>query len=252
MNMQSDITADLELDIPERGLDLAKLVFDVAGECNTTGRYRRSIDFSGLLDDIIIQIEIVKARQDNPNLSEDEIQNIVDTITAENNRKKEELAAARAAKREKVKRLIHGNASEGYELAYSICKGDKSNEAKELAYRLIRHLENLSIEEKLETSRLYVESLIDLGKSGNDIADIYCEMGRLVCPQNKRGDYSLSLGFYEKAYEYIDERTWRLNEIVAFCNKFGLDEFREKCEQKKTYLQSLPPKTIEDLLSKNL
>ena len=250
--MQFDITAALELDIPETGLDLAKLVFDVARECNSTGGYSRSIDFSGLLDDILIQIAIVKAQQNNPNLSEDEKQNIIDTITAENNRKKEELAAARAAKREKVKQLIHGNASEGYELAYNICKGDKSDEAKELSYCLISYLENLSIEEKLEISRLYVESLLALGKGGNDVADIYCEMGRLACPENKRGDYSLSLNFYEKAYENINERTWRLNEIVAFCNRFGLEELREKCEQKKAFLQSLPPKTIDDLISKHL
>ena len=250
--MQSDITADLELDIPERGLDLANLVFDVADECKTTGVYRRTIDFSGLMDEVLTEVEAVRLRIENPNLPEDEIQTRIDAIIAENNRKREALAAAKAAKREKVKQFIHGNASEGYELAYSICKDDKSNEAKELAYRLIRHLENLSIEEKLEISRLYVESLIDLGKKGNDVADIYCEMGRMACPQNKRGDYSLSLGFYEKAYEYIDERTWRLNEIVGFCNKFALDELRERCEQKKAYLQSLPPKTIEDLLSKYL
>ena len=250
--MQFNITAALELDIPEKGVDLAKLIFDVAEDCNTSYSMRHSIDMNDFADKIMIELEIFKVRHDNSHLPETQVQELVDALVSEHNREKEAIAAEKAAKREKVKQLIHGSALEGYELAYSICKGDKSNEAKELSYRLISHLKNLSIEEKLEISRLYVESLIDLGKSGNDIADIYCEMGRLACPQNKRGDYSLSLGFYEKACEYIDKRTWRLNEIVAFCNRFGLDELREKCEQKRAFLQSRPPKTIDDLISKHL
>lgn len=250
--MQFDITSDLKLDISEKGLDLAKLVFDVAEECNTSYSIRHSIDMNDFADKIMIELEIFKVRHDNAHLPEDQVQELVDALVAEHNREKEAIAAEKAAKREKIKRLIHGNASEGYQLAYSICKDNKSNVAKELAYRLMGHLENLSIEEKLEISRLYVESLIDLGKSGNDIAEIYCEMGRLACPENKRGDYSLSLSFYEKAYEHMDERTWQLNEIVAFCNKFGLDELREKCQQKKVFLQSLPPKTIDDLISKHI
>ena len=250
--MQSDITAGLELDIPERGLDLAELVFDVAQECDTSHTIRHSLDFSDFADKILIELLTFKVRHENSHLPEAQVQEMVDALVAEHNQEKEALAAEKAAKREKVKQFIHGDAVEGYELAFSICKGDESNEAKALAYRLMRHLKNLSIEEKLEISHLYVESLIDLGKKGNEVADIYCEMGRLACPQNKRGDYSLSLSFFEKAYEYIDERTWRLNEIVAFCNKFALHELRERCEQKKAYLQSLPPKTIEDLLSENI
>ena len=246
--MQPNLNAHLELDVPDRGLDLAELVFSVAEECNTSHSFMHSLNTNDFADKIILKMEIFKVRHENSHLPEAQVQELVDALVAEHNREKEALAAAKAAKREKVKQYIHGNALEGYELAYSICKGEKSNEARELAYRLISHLENLSMEEKLEISRLYVESLIELGKGGNDVADIYCEMGRLACPQNKRGDYSLSLEFYEKAYEYIDEKTWRLNEIVAFCNKFGLEQFREKCERKKAVLQSLPHKTVKDLV----
>ena len=231
--MQPDNTLNIGLGLPEKGLALAKLIFDVAGECDTTGGYRGSIDASGLLDEILTQIEIVRLKHENPNLPEDEMQTLIDAIIAENNRKKKELEAAKAAKKAKVKQLIHGNALEGYELAYSICKVDSSDKAKELAYRMVSRLKNLSIDEKLEICRLYADSLINLGKSGNDIAKVYCDMATLVYPVYKRDDYSLCLCFYEKAYEYIDAPTYMLNAIIGFCNRFGIDELREKCEQKK-------------------
>lgn len=227
---------DIALELPERGVELAKLIFDVARECDTTGGYRGSIDASGLIDEILTQIEIVRLKHENPHLPEEEIQNRIDDIIAENNRKKEELAVTKAAKREKVKQLIHENATEGYELAYSICKVDDSDEAKELAYRMVRRLKKLSIEEKLEICYSYVDSLINLGENGNDIAKVYCDMATLVYPVYKRDDYSLCLSFYEKAYEYIEAPTYMLNEIIGFCNRFGVDELRKKCEQKKANL----------------
>lgn len=235
LNMQSDIIMGMGLDLPERGLDLAKLVFDVAVECDTTGGYRRSIDINVFLDEVLTQIEIARVRHENPNLPEEEIQKLVDAIIAENNRKKEELAAAKAAKRERVKQLIHGNASEGYELAYRLCKEDNSDEAKELAYRMVHRLKSHSIEEQIDICCLYAESLINLGKGGNEVAKVYCQMAHFVYPQSKRADYSLCLSFYEKALEYIDEPNWVLDEIIGFCNSFGINELRAKCEEKKEF-----------------
>lgn len=236
--MQSDNSTKMELDIPEKGVDLAKLIYDVAGECDTSGGYRRTVDFSGLLDDVLTQIEIARIRNKNPNLSEIEIQKLVDAIIAENNRKREEIEAAKAAKREKIKQLFHGNALEGYELAYSLCKENNSNEAKELAYRMVHRLKNHSKEEQINICRQYAESLIDIGESGNNIAKVYCDMASLVYPVYKRDDYSLCLSFYEKAYEYIDEPTRMLDEIIGFCNRFSIDELRTKCEQKKKALHA--------------
>ena len=236
--MQSDNSTKMELDIPEKGVDLAKLIYDVAGECDTSGGYRRTVDFSGLLDDVLTQIEIARIRNKNPNLSEIEIQKLVDAIIAENNRKREEIEAAKAAKREKIKQLFHGNALEGYELAYSLCQENNSNEAKELAYRMVHRLKNHSKEEQINICRQYAESLIDIGESGNNIAKVYCDMASLVYPVYKRDDYSLCLSFYEKAYEYIDEPTRMLDEIIGFCNRFRLDELRTKCEQKKKALHA--------------
>ncbi len=227
----------MDLNVPETGLDLAQLIYDVARECDTTGGYRRTVNFSGLLDDVLTQIEIVKIRNKNPNLSEVEIQKRVDAVIAESNRKREELEAAKAAKREKIKQLFHGNALEGYELAYRLCKEDNSHEAKKLAYHMVHRLKNHPKEEQLDICRLYAESLAENGESGNNIAKVYCDMATLVYPVYKRDDYSLCLSFYYKAYEFIDEPTRMLDEIIGFCNRFRLDELRTKCEQKKKALQ---------------
>ena len=235
--MQPEIILNTELDLPEKGLDLAKLIFDVARECDTTGGIRGTIDVSGLVDEILNQIEILSLQHENPDMSEDELQKHTDALIAETNRKKEELAVERAAKRDRIKQYIHSNALKGYELAYSICKNENSDEAKELAYHMVKRLKNFSLEEKLEICRQYAESLIDLQKSGNDIAKVYCDMAALVYPAYKRDDYSLCLSFYEKAYQYIDEPTHMLDEIIGFCNGFRLNELREKCKQKKKILQ---------------
>lgn len=231
--MEDDSNMTLDFDLPERGLELAKLVFDVAEECNTSGGYRRTIDFSGLLDKILIQVETVRLHHENQNLPKDEIQKHIDAIIAENNRKKEELAAVKAAKRAKVKQYINGNAAEGYELAYRLCKEDNSNEAKELAYIMLNRLKKHSTEERIDICRQYAESLISLGECGNSVAKVYRDMATLVYPVNKRDDYSLCLYYYEKAYNHIDEPTWMLDEIIGFCNRFSIEELRAKCEQKK-------------------
>ena len=39
-------------------------------------------------------------------------------------------------------------------------------------------------------------------------------------------------------YEYIDEPTRMLDEIIGFCNRFSIDELRTKCEQKKKALHA--------------
>lgn len=220
----------------EKGMELARLVFDVASECDTSVR-SYTMDLSGFVDEIMTRLEITKVRFENPDLPEDEIQKMIDTIIAESTRRKEEIAAAKAAKRERVKQLIHSNATEGYELAYSLCNVDNSHEAKELAYRMVHHLKNHPLEERLNICRQYAESLIELGKDGNSIAKVYRDMAALVYPVNKRADYSLCLKYYEQAYEYIDASTRLLDEIIGFCNRFGLSELREKCEHKKAALQ---------------
>jgi hypothetical protein len=160
----------------------------------------------------------------------------VDAITAENTRKQEDLAAAKAAKREKIKQLFHGTAVEGYELAYRICQKDGSAEAKELSYRMLSGLKHLPVEERLGICNTYVESLIDLGESGNNIAKVFCRMAGLVYPVSKKMDYTLCLSFYEKAYEYIDEPCRMLDEIIGFCNLYKINELREKCVHKKANL----------------
>ena len=234
--MQTNISINTDPDIPEQGVELAKLIYDVAQDCDTSGGYRRTIDLSGLLDNILTTIETVKIRHDNPNLSEEEIQRRVDAITAENNRKQEALAAAKAAKREKVKQMFHGNAVEGYALAYSICQKDGSAEAKELSYRMLSSLRYLPVEERLEICYSYVDLLIARGETGNNIAEVYNRMAGLVYPVSQKEDHSLCLSFYEKAYEYVDAPSRILDGVIGFCNLYKINDLREKCEQKKRTL----------------
>ena len=234
--MQTNISMNTDPDIPEQGVELAKLIYDVAQDCDTSGGYRRTIDLSGLLDNILTTIETVKIRHDNPNLSEEEIQRRVDAITAENNRKQEALAAAKAAKREKVKQMFHGNAVEGYALAYSICQKDCSAEAKELSYRMLSSLRYLPVEERLEICYSYVDLLIACGETGNKIAEVYDRMACLVYPVSKKEDHTLCLSFYEKAYEYVDAPSRILDGVIGFCNLYKINDLREKCEQKKKTL----------------
>ena len=234
--MQTNISMNTDPDIPEQGVELAKLIYDVAQDCDSSGGYRRTIDLSGLLDNILTTIETVKIRHDNPNLSEEEIQRRVDAITAENNRKQEALAAAKAAKREKVKQMFHGNAVEGYALAYSICQKDGSAEAKELSYRMLSSLRYLPVEERLEICYSYVDLLIACGETGNKIAEVYDRMACLVYPVSKKEDHTLCLSFYEKAYEYVDAPSRILDGVIGFCNLYKINDLREKCEQKKKTL----------------
>ena len=234
--MQTNISMNTDPDIPEQGVELAKLIYDVAQDCDTSGGYRRTIDLSGLLDNILTTIETVKIRHDNPNLSEEEIQRRVDAITAENNRKQEAFAAAKAAKREKVKQMFHGNAVEGYALAYSICQKDGSAEAKELSYRMLSSLRYLPVEERLEICYSYVDLLIACGETGNKIAEVYDRMACLVYPVSKKEDHTLCLSFYEKAYEYVDAPSRILDGVIGFCNLYKINDLREKCEQKKKTL----------------
>ena len=161
--MGTDVATNMDLDLPEEGANLANLIFRVAHDCDDSLISKRSIDFRGVLDEMLFQVEIAKVKYDNPQLSETEIQKIVDELTKEHERKKAEEEAERAAKAEKIKRYINGNAAEGYALAYSLCKNDHSHEAKQLKYRLMDKIESLSIEEKLEICRVYIESLINLG-----------------------------------------------------------------------------------------
>lgn len=236
--MENCTGKNIELDLSEQGMDLANLIFHVAQDCDNSYAFKGFIDASGFRDEILFQIKIAKVQYDNPNLSEAEIQKIVDALTAEHERKKTEEAAEKAAKIEKVQRLINGNAMEGYALAYRICKEDNSDQAKELAYRMVHRLKNITLEEKIEICSLYAESLINLGKSGVEIAKVYCRMAELVYPLSKRADHSLCLSFYEKALEYIDEPHRMLGEIIGFCNCFREEELRIKCQQKETELQS--------------
>lgn len=244
--MWHDITINKDLDLPEKGVALAEIIFDVAKECDNTHSFERSIDLNGFVDKLSLQLEIFRVRHENPHFTEDEIQTLIDTIIAEDKRKKEALAAAKAAKREKIKQYIHGSALEGYDLAYNICKNEHSEEGKVLAYRMLSQLKYLPIEERIEICRLYADSLINNGESGNNIAEVYCRMAGLVYPVYKRNDYSKCLSFYEKAYEYIDKPTRMLDEIIGFCNSFGITELRSKCEQKKEHL-SLSSKICEIL-----
>lgn len=236
--MQPDITVSIGLDVAEKGVELAELVFDIAQECDTTRAYRRTINLNSFVDKIALRLEIFKVQQENAHLPQEEVQKLIDTITAEYERKNAQLAAEQAAKREKVKRYINENAAEGYSLAYRLCKEDNSDKAKELAYRMIHCLKNFSVEQRLEICRQYAESLVNLGKSGTEIAKVYCQMASMVYPVSKRMDHMLCLSYYEKAYGYIDEPTRLLDEIIGFCNLYGIDELRVKCENKKAALQS--------------
>lgn len=236
--MENCIATEIELDLHEKGADLANLIFRVAQDCDNSFAFKRSIDLRGVVDETLFQIKIAKMQYDNPHLSEAEIQKIVDELTAEHEQKKAEEAAAKATKIEKVKQYINGNATEGYELAYKLCKEDNSDRAKELAYRMVHRLKNITLEEKIEICRLYAESLINLCKSGTEIAKVYCQMAGLVYPLSKRADHSLCLSFYEKALEYIDEPNRMLREIIGFCNCFGEEELQLKCQQKEAKLQA--------------
>ena len=229
---------EAELDLQEQGVDLANLIFHVARDCDNSYAFKASIDLSDFRDEILYQIKIAKVQYDNPNLSDVEIQKIVDELTAEYERKKADEAAKKAAKIEKVRQYINGNATEGYALAYRICKEDNSDQAKELAYRMVHKLKNISLEEKIEICSLYAESLISLSKSGIEIAKVYCQMAHLVYPLSKRADHSLCLKFYEKAFEYIDEPHRMIDEIIGFCNSFGEAELRLKCQGKQKVLQN--------------
>ena len=199
--MENCVGKEIELDLPEKGVDLANFIFQVARDCDTSFAFKGSIDTRGVFDEMLFQIKIAKVQYDNPHLSEAEIQKIVDELTAEHERKKAEEAAEKAAKIEKVKQYINANATEGYAMAYRICKEDNSDHAKELAYRMVHRLKHISLEEKIEICSLYAESLINLGKSGIEIAKVYCQMAGLVYPLSKREDHSLCLSFYEKALE---------------------------------------------------
>lgn len=234
-----DSLIETDLDLTEKGVDLAELIFDIADECDTSQINYGSIDLSGALDEMLIRFDILSFRHKNPHLSEEELQKHVDEITAEHEQNKAKIAAEKAAKREKVKKYIKGNASEGYQLAYKICKEDGSDKAKKLAYQMIHRLKNIPTEEKIEICCQYAEMLINNGKSGNEIAKIYCQMAGLFYPVSKRMDYTACLSFYEKAYEYIDKPTRMLNEIIGFCNIFQIDELRLKCQQKKEDFHSI-------------
>ena len=236
--MKNCVGKEIELDLPEKGVDLANFIFRVARDCDTSFAFKGSIDARGVFDEMIFQIKIAKVQYDNPHLSEAEIQKIVDELTAEHERKKAEAAAEEDAKIEKVKQYINANATVGYAMAYRICKEDNSGQAKELAYRMVHRLKHISLEEKIEICSLYAESLINLGKSGIEIARVYCQMAGLVYPLSKREDHSLCLNFYEKALEYIDEPHRMIDEIIGFCNCFGEEELRLKCQEKEMVLQN--------------
>ena len=93
---------NIELDLSEQGMDLANLIFRVAQDCDNSYAFKGSIDASGFRDEILFQIKIAKVQYDNPNLSEAEIQKIVDELTAEHERKKTEETAEKAAKIESL------------------------------------------------------------------------------------------------------------------------------------------------------
>lgn len=226
----------IKLDLSEKGIDLANLIFRVAQEFDDS--FKGSIDLSGFRDEIFFQIKIAKVKYDNSHLSDAETQKIIDELTAEYERKKAEEVAEKVAKIEKIKRYINENATEGYALAYRICKEDNSDQAKELAYRMVHKLKNISLEEKIEICSLHADSLVSLRKSGIEIAKVYCQMAHLVYPLSKRADHSLCLNFYEKALEYIDEPHRMIGEIIGFCNRFGEEELRLKCQEKEMVLQN--------------
>lgn len=234
--MQNDMTMNIDPDIPEQGVELAKLIYDVAQDCETHRSFRFSLDARSLADEIKLEIRIAKIRYDNPHLPEEEVQKLVDAIVEEHKKEKEAIAAAKAAKCEKVKGLFHGNAVEGYNLAYSICQEDGSAEAKELCYRMLSSLRYLPVEERLEICYSYVDLLIARGETGNNIAEVYNRMAGLVYPVSKKEDHSLCLSFYEKAYEYVDAPSRILDGVIGFCNLYKINDLREKCEQKKRTL----------------
>lgn len=236
--MKTEAIIRTSLDLTEKGVDLAKLIFNTADECDAKDTFSCSIDLSDFRDKMILQVEILSIQHKNQHLSEEERQKLVDATLAEYEENKAKVVAEKETKRKKVKQYINGNAEEGYELAYRLCKEDDSSDARALAYKMIHRLKNTSIEEKIDICRLYAESLVNLGKDGNEIAKVYCQMASLVYPINKRMDYSLCLNFYEKAYEHIDKPTRMLNEIVGFCNRFQLDELRLKCQKKIDKLQT--------------
>ena len=132
--------------------------------------------------------------------------------------------------------MFHGNAVEGYALAYSICQKDGSAEAKELSYRMLSSLRYLPVEERLEICYSYVDLLIARGETGNNIAEVYNRMAGLVYPVSQKEDHSLCLSFYEKAYEYVDAPSRILDGVIGFCNLYKINDLREKCEQKKRTL----------------
>lgn len=234
--MQIDIIMNIDPDIPERGVELAKLIYDVAQECDTKRSISYSLDARSLADEIKLEIRIFKVRHENSHLPESQIQKLVDDIVEEHEKEKQAIAAAKAAKREKVKQMFHGNAVEGYDIAYSICQKDGSAEAKELCYRMLSSLRYLPVEERLEICYSYVDLLIARGETGNNIAEVYNRMAGLVYPVSKKEDHSLCLSFYEKAYEYVDAPSRILDGVIGFCNLYKINDLREKCEQKKRTL----------------
>ena len=224
----------MELDLGENRVKLANLIFDVSKECDPRKPKEYTIDLSDMKEDFLTELKICRLYSENPNLPAIDLQEREKTIIETNKQEKEERVANKARKKERIKRYINGDAKLGYELAYRMCREDDSKEARFLMYRMIGYLKNLSVEEKIEICRMYVDYLEKDGEAGNKIAEVYCRMARLVYPINKTMDYSSSFIFYETAYEYINEPTWMLNEIMAFCNEFGIYELKEKCCQKKS------------------
>ena len=94
--MDIDTTVTIGLGLPETGVDLAKLIFSVAQECDSSKSMNFSIDLSSLADEIMLELKILRVQHENPHLSEAEIQQLMNEITAENQRKKEILAAEKA------------------------------------------------------------------------------------------------------------------------------------------------------------
>jgi len=233
--MKTETIIRKSLDLTEKGVDLAKLIYEMAEECDTTNTFSRSIDLNGFLDDMTLHIEILNIQHKNQHISEEKRQKLVDATIAEYEQTKAKAAAEKETKRKKVKQYINDNAEEAYKLAYKLCREDASDDAKKLAYRMIHQLKDVTIEEKIEICFLYAETL----KDGNEIAKVYCQMAGLVYPASKRIDYSLCLSFYEKAYDHINQPTRMLDEIVGFCNRFQIDELRLKCLQKKEVLQAI-------------
>ena len=238
----------INLDFSTPNLELAKQVYDIAMECDSSfSKYsidvNNNIDFDW--DNLFRELIIKEAKKRSLAIDSDTIDYYVKGIIAEQEAREQEEKSKKEELHNAILKKINGNSKIGCKLAYDLCNGINSMDACILRYNLSRHLPDLTIDSKIKICQEYIYSIgksndytnLDKMRAYISLAELYLQLSKTNTNQNTQYYIDQMFLCFENAYNLSDDISTKVDtakRIINICKINALE--RKLMEWKNNYI----------------